>query len=92
MKKAVKITIKGNVQGVFFRTFIKETASDLGVGGFVRNLDTGDVEIYAEGDGNNIEMLIEKCKQGPPHAQVRDVQVEERKWSGEYKDFKVLRF
>lgn len=92
MKKAVKIIINGTVQGVFFRNFVKEQADKLGLKGFVRNLDNGDVEIIAEGDGAAVEQMIDICKKGPKFAQIRNVTMEERKYSGEYTEFKVLRF
>ena len=92
MKKAVQLIVKGTVQGVLFRGFCKENADKLGLKGFVRNLDTGDVELILEGEGNSIEKMIEICKKGPEHSQIRDVQVNERKWSGDLKEFKVLRF
>jgi acylphosphatase len=92
MKKAVKIIITGTVQGVFFRNFVKESADKLGLKGFVRNLENGDIEIVAEGDGNSIEQMMDICKKGPKFAQIRNVITEERKYSGEYTEFKVLRF
>ena len=48
MKKAVKLFISGNVQGVFFRAFIKEEAEKNNVKGFVRNLEDGRIEIFLE--------------------------------------------
>jgi len=92
MKKAAKIVVKGTVQGIFFRQFVKGHADKLRLTGFVRNLESGDVEIIAEGDGDQIERLVRFVEKGPEHSQIRHVGVEERKWSGEFKEFKVLRF
>ncbi len=92
MKKAVKIIVQGTVQGVFFRAFIKENADKFNLRGYVRNLEIGDVEIVLEGDGENIEKMVELCKKGPAHAQIRDVKVEEKNYSGDFKDFKTIRF
>lgn len=92
MKKAVKLVVQGTVQGVFFRQFVKENAEKFGLTGFVRNLDSGDVEIIVEGDSDKIEEFHRKISVGPQHAQIRNVKSEERKWSGEFKEFKVLRF
>ena len=89
MKKAVKITIKGVVQGVFFRNFIKENADKLGLNGFVRNLESGDVEVFAEGDIDNVDKFYAICKQGPKHSQIKDVKVEEARFQ-DFKEFKVL--
>jgi acylphosphatase len=92
MKKAAKIVVKGTVQGISFRQFVEGHADDLGLKGFCRNLENSDVEIVVEGEDEQIGRLIGFVRKGPEHAQIRDVLVEERKWSGEFKDFKILRF
>jgi len=92
MKKAARFIVQGTVQGIFFRQFVKEHADKLKLTGFVRNLTGGDVEILAEGEADQIERLARIVKKGPEHSQIRHVQIEERKWSDEFKDFKILRF
>ena len=84
--------MKGTVQGVFFRQFVKAAADELKLRGFVRNLESGDVEIVVEGEDDAIERLRNRVRDGPKHAQIRDVVVEKRKWEGEFSEFKVLRF
>ena len=92
MKKAARFIVKGTVQGVFFRQFVKENASKLNLTGFVRNLTGGDCEILVEGTQESIDRLSNFVKKGPKHSQIRQVQIEEKKWSGNFKDFKILRF
>jgi acylphosphatase len=92
MKKAVKIIIKGTVQGVFFRQFIKEHADSLKLRGFCRNIENNDVEIIAEGEGEDIKRFIKLVGKGPEHSQIRHVGIEERQWSGDFDEFKILRF
>lgn len=92
MKKAVKFTISGTVQGVFFRQFCKDQADKLGLRGYVRNLEDSTVEVLVEGEKDNIEEMYKILKKGPPHAQIREIKPEERKWSGEFPDFKILKF
>ena len=92
MKRAARFIVQGTVQGIFFRQFVKEHAEKLGIVGFVRNLTGGDVEILAEGEIEKIERLSRLVKKGPEHAQIRHVQIEERKFSDEFKDFQILRF
>lgn len=92
MKKAAKIIVKGTVQGVFFRQFVKEHADNMKLTGFVRNLTGGDVEIVVEGGQDKIDRLASIVKRGPEHSQIRHVQIEEMKWSGEFSEFKMLRF
>jgi len=48
--------------------------------------------ILVEGEKEQIERLANIVKKGPEHSQIRHVQIEERKWSGDFKDFKILRF
>ncbi len=92
MKKAGRFLVQGTVQGIFFRQFVKEHADDLKLRGFVRNLESGEVEVVAEGEAENLERLGGFLKTGPEHAQIRNVVAEERKWSGDFKEFKILRF
>ena len=92
MKDGARFVVKGTVQGVFFRQFVKEGADEFKLRGFCRNLESGDVEIVVEGEDDAIERFLNRVKKGPKHAQIRDVVVESRKWSGDFKEFKVLRF
>jgi acylphosphatase len=89
MKKAVRLYIDGTVQGIFFRQFIKENAERQNVRGFVRNLEDGKVEVFIEGDQENVEKMIELCKKGPKHSQIRNVEIKEEKFQ-DFKEFKVL--
>ncbi|MFC1666113.1 acylphosphatase [Nanoarchaeota archaeon] len=89
MKKSVRIYINGVVQGVFFRRFIKENAEKLNVKGFTRNLEDGRVEVFLEGNVDEVKKMIELCKKGPKHAQIRDVELKPEKFQS-LKDFKVL--
>jgi len=91
MKKSVRVYIIGTVQGVFFRGFVKENAEKLDVKGFVRNLEDGRIEVFLEGDPNQVDKMIELCKQGPKHSQIKDIEIKEEKFQG-FKTFKVLHF
>ncbi len=92
MKKAGRFVVQGTVQGIFFRAFVKEHCNDLKLRGFVRNLESGEVEVIAEGEAENLDRLLGFLKKGPAHAQIRGVKIEERKWSGDFGEFKILRF
>ncbi len=93
MKSAARFVVQGTVQGIFFKQFVKGHADDLKLRGFVRGLDSGDSEIIVEGeDKESIGRLLGFVKTGPEHAQIRNVVVEERKWSGDFDGFKILRF
>jgi len=92
MKKAAKIIVKGTVQGVFYRQFVKGQADDLKLRGFVRNLENNDVEIIVEGEQENLGRFVRSLEKGPKHSQIRSVEVSERRWSGSFREFKILRF
>jgi len=89
MKKSVRLYIDGAVQGVFFRNFVKESAEKEDVRGFVRNLEDGKVEVFLEGNTDQVNRVIEICKKGPKHAQIRKVEEKEEKFQ-DFKNFKVL--
>jgi|GEM_PF-335438 len=63
---ALQITISGRVQGVGFRYYIFRAAQELRIKGIIKNLPDGKVYIEAEGDPQNIEIFLEKCREGPP--------------------------
>jgi acylphosphatase len=56
--------IKGRVQGVGFRWFVHREASELGLRGWVRNTDTGDVEVLAAGPPEDLAELRAALKKG----------------------------
>lgn len=89
MKKSVRLYVSGTVQGVFFRSFIKENAEKIGVKGFVRNLEDGRVEIFIEGNIDLVKKMIEVCKKGPKHSQITNVELKEERFQ-DFKAFKVL--
>ena len=89
MKKAVRLYIKGTVQGIFFRQFIKDNAERNNVRGFVRNLEDGRVEVFIEGNQEEVEKMIELCKKGPKHSRIENVEIKEEKFQ-DFKEFKIL--
>lgn len=89
MKKSVRVYIEGTVQGIFYRAFVKENAEKLDVKGFVRNLEDGRVEVFLEGDIENVDKMIELCKQGPKHSDIKKAEVKTEKFQ-DFKTFKIL--
>lgn len=72
-----RITVKGKVQGVYFRASTQDKAEELGLTGEVRNLPDGNVEVIACGRDEQVQRLLEWCHVGPPRAEVEEVLVEE---------------
>ncbi|MGD8538869.1 MAG: acylphosphatase [Candidatus Aminicenantes bacterium] len=89
MEKRAHIFVSGRVQGVFFRDHTQRWASTLGLSGWVRNLYDGRVEAVVEGEGENIEELIAKLRQGPPMADVTKVETNWENFKGEFEGFRI---
>jgi acylphosphatase len=66
----VRVSVRGRVQGVWFRGSARATADRLGVAGWARNRADGSVEILAQGTPDAIERFVAWCGHGPPGARV----------------------
>jgi acylphosphatase len=88
--KTVRLTIKGKVQGVFYRATAKDIADLIGVKGWVKNLPDNNVEIAATASEEILQKFINWCKQGPPKARVDDVIVEDLDLA-EFNGFRIIR-
>ena len=89
MKKSVRLYVEGLVQGVFFRSFIKENAERYNVKGFIRNLEDGRIEIFIEGNSDDVNKMIELAKKGPKHSQIKEVEIKPERFQ-DFKSFKIL--
>jgi acylphosphatase len=76
-QQAKRWFVRGRVQGVGYRYFAQHAAETLGLGGYVRNLDDGRVEVYAVGPEKRLSDLAGMLHQGPRWADVRGVDEEE---------------
>jgi acylphosphatase len=88
--KTILITVKGKVQGVFYRQTTKEIATGLGITGEVKNLSNGDVRIIATGTEEQLQGLTTWCRKGPERAVVSQVLTEEVPTQS-FDKFKVVR-
>ena len=88
--KRVHVIIKGLVQGVFFRAFLKYHADRLKIKGWVKNTASDNVEAVFEGEKENVEAMIKFCHRGPPGAIVKKVEVIWENPTGEFKGFRIL--
>lgn len=89
--KRAHLLIKGRVQGVFFRSSMKEMADLYHVKGWVKNTFSGDVEAVVEGRDRDVDDLIEWCRQGPPAAAVDRVEISWQEPKGDFKAFSIKR-
>ena len=85
----LRATVFGRVQGVSFRFYARDTASELGLTGWVANRYDGSVEVVAEGPRAALDRLLEVLQQGPPMARVDQVQHDFLPATGEFKRFTI---
>ena len=75
-EERARVLVSGRVQGVSFRDATRSKAEQLGLSGWVRNTQDGQVEAVFEGVPETVQQMIEWCKSGPSSADVEDVSVE----------------
>jgi acylphosphatase len=89
MKIRINAVFKGRVQGVFFRDWTRRKAYEIGLTGWVRNLDNGDVDAVFEGDSDKINEILDWLKTRHPHARVDKIEAETGKYTGEFLGFEI---
>lgn len=91
MKKTVKVLITGSLQSMFFRLFIKDNAEANNIRGFLRKLEDNRIEVLIEGDSQDVDAMVEICREGPKHAIIRHVEVQEMPFQ-DFREFKIFNF
>jgi len=81
--------VRGIVQGVGFRYFVVRNALALGLRGYTRNDDNGDVEVVAQGPRPALERLLTLLQRGPSAASVDEVQTKWREPTEHFSGFNV---
>lgn len=74
MKVRYYIRVSGRVQGVGFRWFVRTTADQLGLSGWVSNREDGDVEMELQGPQEAVEHCLAQIKRGNQWIRVDDLQ------------------
>ncbi|MFH1156576.1 MAG: acylphosphatase [Pseudomonadota bacterium] len=74
-KKQLHVIISGKVQGVFFRVATQQTARELGITGWVKNLPDGTVEAVFEGSDMEIQQMMLWCHSGPPGSRIDKISI-----------------
>lgn len=71
MTERRRIVVRGRVQGVGFRLFVRDLALEMGLSGWVRNLPDGrSVEAVAQGEREVVKRFAALMRQGPPGSYV----------------------
>ncbi len=65
-----RVIVRGRVQGVGFRWFVREHARTLRLAGWVKNLPDGMVELEVEGAAEKVTELLAHVAEGPDGAVV----------------------
>jgi acylphosphatase len=87
----VHVIVTGRVQGVAFRADARWAAGRAGVAGWVRNRPDGSVEAVVEGARVAVEQMLAWFRQGSALARVDAVTCEWEPYSGEFRDFRIVR-
>jgi len=89
MRTRLQVVFKGKVQGVFFRANTKRFADRYGVVGWVRNMESGDVEALFEGEEGAVNAVIHDCQNSQSYARVEQIERTEKEPLDEFKDFRI---
>jgi len=73
--KAIRVLVRGLVQGVGYRYFAERAARHLGLVGYVRNLADGRVEAVASGSDEALDAFVTQLRQGPADGRVAGLEV-----------------
>lgn len=91
-KAGIHVVVRGLVQGVGFRHFVRVNARSLGLTGYVLNLSSGnEVEIVAYGGRGPLQELLRIIGDGPPGSVVEQLEVNWTDYSADYSSFTVRR-
>lgn len=83
-------TVQGEVQGVFYRAYVQDAATELQIVGSVENKSDGTVVVVAEGMNDVLKEFVEHLHEGSLQAHVEGVSVEWGTACGTFSEFSVL--
>jgi acylphosphatase len=86
----VHLVIKGKVQGVFYRATARDVANKLGLTGWVKNREDGNVEIMATGGTEELREFHDWCRKGPSKSIVTEVEASSEKEQA-FDSFRIVR-
>ena len=88
MKKRYHVIFSGTVQGVGFRYTARRLAIRYRLTGWVMNLPTGEVELEAEGEEENLDSFLEDLKE-EFKGYIRNIDLKELDYTQEFKSFDI---
>lgn len=85
----LRAVVSGKVQGVRYRTYVQDVASELGLVGFVKNQTDGSVLVVAQGLPDQLKDFVEYLNEGSLLAEVGGVAVEWGSAVNSYDEFSI---
>ncbi len=85
----IQCVVIGQVQGVAYRAFVQDTATELELVGYVRNNLDGTVEVLAQGFPDTLKEFVEYLYEGSLGAKVESLSVEWGSVRGSYDEFSI---
>ena len=86
----MRAIVIGKVQGVAYRTYVQEAATELGLVGYVQNNADGSVEVVAQGLPDTLKEFVEYLHEGSLLAQVESVAIEWNSIRKTYEEFSLF--
>ena len=86
----IKATVSGRIQKVGYRAKVIGIAQEMGLTGFVQNLDDGRVRVIAESENGNFEKFLGAIRIKNTLIDVFNVEVEYADATGDFADFYKL--
>jgi len=86
----IHCVITGKVQGVAYRAYVQEAATELGLVGYSKNMLDGSVRVVAQGSPDALKEFVEYLHEGSLLSTVEGVAVEWRSLGATFSEFSVL--
>ena len=71
-----RVVIRGRVQGIGFRLWLRNVADSLALAGSCRQLPDGSCEAIVQGQKTLVKQFVVACKRGPAEATVDTIETQ----------------
>ncbi len=89
-RKAVRVRLRGRVQGVSFRVWTRTEAERLGLSGWFRNEEDGSVTALIVGAEGAVSTMLDRLWKGPTGASVSSVTSQDVDAGQEPNGFRII--
>lgn len=86
----ISCVISGKVQGVAYRAYAQDSATELELVGYVRNMSDGSVLVVAQGQSEVLKEFVEYLHEGSLMSEVHGVAVDWGSVGEQYSEFSIL--